>query len=322
MAINFALLGTGRIARDELAPALATAEGARLWSVLSRDLGRAREFAHGHRAAAPQPAFTDLGTLLADPDLDAVLIATPDRLHASQVIAAAGAGKHVLCEKPLATGLDEGRAMVDSCRRAGVRLGVGYHLRWHAGHRALVEAIGGGLVGTPRHVRALWTHVAADDGNWRAHPELGRWWGLAGVGTHCLDLVRWVMAPIHGEVVELVSVIDRSVWHSPHDETAVLAMRFESGGTAELCSSVVARSPGGFEIYGSEGYAICRGTLGGHGGGEIVTHQGTFPFQPRNPYVGEIEDFVAAVVEGREPEVGGEEGLRNVELLLEAVNGA
>ena len=197
--IRIAMIATGRIAGNALAPAIERAAGAELWSVLSRDAGRARDFAERHRAASPEPAYTDLDALLADPDLDAVLIASADGLHAGQCIAAASAGKHVLCEKPMATTAADAERMTAACRAAGVRLGIAYHMRWHRGHRDLADAAHAGRFGVLRHMRAQWSMRARDDSNWRARSEVGRWWGLAAVGTHCLDQVRWYMSPLPSE---------------------------------------------------------------------------------------------------------------------------
>lgn len=319
MNLNIAILGPGRIANDSLAPAIHAVEGITLWSVLSRDRERAAEFARRHAAAAPQPAHDDLDALLADPQLDAVLIASPDRLHADQAVRAAGAGKHVFTEKPMATETAECRAMVDACAKANVRLGVAYHMRWHAGHRRLAAMAHAGEFGELRHMRVLWARRQADDSNWRASSDVGRWWSLAGVGTHCLDQVRWFMLPTCGEVVRVRSVINRSVWGSPHDETAAVSLQFENGATAEICTSVLFDAPRRMEVYGSEGRAICEGTLGPGGDGSIVTHDGPMTFERVDPYVGEIADFVAAVRERRDPEVSGGEASRNVEILLDAI---
>ena len=319
MTVNFAMIATGRIAEDQLAPAVAKAEGARLWSVLSRDRRRAADFAVRHGAAAPAPAFDDLGALLADPALDAVIIASPDKLHAAQGVAAARAGKHVFAEKPMVTDRAEGRALVDACREAGVKLGVAFHMRWHAGHRALAAAAHAGRFGALRHVRVLWSKRAPDASNWRASPEIGRWWSLGGVGPHCIDQVRWFLLPSAGEVCAVESVVDRSVWNSPHDETAVVALHFENGATAEVCTSMQFDAPTRVEVYGEDGWAVAEDTLGYNGDGRIRTHRGALDFPVRNPYVGEVRDFVLAVEEDRPPEVDGEEGLRNVDLLLQAV---
>jgi predicted dehydrogenase len=320
MTMNIAMLGTGRIADGQLAPAIAEADGVRLWSVLSRDAERGRKFAERHGAAAPNAVHTDLDSLLADDELDAVLIASPDKLHAPQCIAAARAGKHVLTEKPMATDVAEAQAMVDACDEAGVVLAVAYHLRWHAGHRKLAAAIRAGDLGTVRHMRVQWTFLAPNAENWRASAEVGRWWGLAGVGTHCLDQVRWLMVPSCGEIVVQENLISREVWKGPHDETALISLGFESGATAEVCSSVLFAAPRRMEVFGSESYAICDDTLGPHGAGAISIGGKPMDYQVSNPYVGEIADFAAAVAEGRPPEVDGREGLRNVATLVAAVS--
>ena len=107
------------------------------------------------------------------------------------------------------------------------------------------------------------------------------------------------------------------MYGGPHDETAVVSMIFESGATAEFCSSVQFESPPAMEVYGSRGYAIGVRTLGPHGAGSIATRDGKLRFEIENPYVGEIVDFAQAVRDGRPPAVGAREGLRNVELLTE-----
>lgn len=315
--MNLAILGTGGIADARLAPAIRKAGGVQLWSVLSRSLPRAEAFAKSHGAAAPEPAFTDLQALLDDPELDGVVVATPDRLHAVQTVAAARAGKHVLVEKPMATSVEEAKAMLRACEEAGVKLAVAYHLRWHQGHRHLEDRARAGTFGKLRHMRAQWAWPARDASNWRAHEEVGRWWSLAGVGTHLLDLIRWFMVPRCGEVEVVRSVLSRSVWQTPHDETAVVALRFEDGSTAEFCSSVLFEAPHRVELYGSEGWAVADGTLGPLGRGTATTNRGSLRFTPVDPYIGEILDFAAAVRHDRRPEVDGREGLRNVELLLQ-----
>ena len=115
------------------------------------------------------------------------------------------------------------------------------------------------------------------------------------------------------------SVIDRSVFGSPHDETAVLVLHFENGATAEICTSMQFVSPKRMEVYGEKGWAVAEETFGYDGDGWIRTDRGDLDFPVRNPYVAEVRDFVLAVEEDRKPEVDGEEGLRNVDLLLRAV---
>ncbi|MEM7744093.1 MAG: Gfo/Idh/MocA family oxidoreductase [Pseudomonadota bacterium] len=319
MTMNIAIVATGGIADKQLAPALTDAPNAQLWSVFSRDMDRAAAFAAQHGAASTDAAHDDLDTLLADPDLDAVLITSPDKLHADQAVRAAKAGKHVLTEKPMATDRKDAVAMIDAADASDVRLAVAYHMRWHAGHRKLFHAAQDGAFGTLRHLRIHWPTPAKNADGWRAKSDVGRWWALAAVGTHCLDQIRWFMTPQCGEIVRSESIINREVYKGPHEETALLTYQFENGSTAELCASVLYQGPRVMELYGSDGYAICSETLGPHGEGRIETHLGNFGYTPANPYVGEIEDFAAAVRDGRPAEVDGREGAANVDLLLKAV---
>jgi predicted dehydrogenase len=318
MALNVAMIGTGRIASMKLLPALQNATGAELWSVLSRDAGRATEIANQFGAKSPTPGYDNIDAMLADPELDAVIIATPDKLHSAQAIAAARAGKHVFCEKPMTTSLAEADAMLKACDEAGVKLGVAFHIRWHAGLRKLHNAAQNGELGDLRHIRVQWSSLAPDAGNWRADTEVGKWWSLAGVGTHCLDQILWFMEPTCGEVVEVKSVISRDVWKGPNDETALISMRFANGATADLCSSVVFAGPTQFELYGTKGYAKGENAVSITGEGRMWTDKGDWDFPVVDPYQLEIEDFAAAVRDDRAPEVDGVMGRRNTAILLEA----
>lgn len=316
--LRIGLVGPGSIADRRLAPAVRQLAGAELWSVCSRDPERAAAFAARHGARGP--VFTELDDMLADPRLDAVVIATPDRLHAPQAIAAARAGKHVFLEKPMATAVDEADALVRTCRAAGVRLAVGYHLRFHAGLRALRERVVAGELGRLVHMRATWTFVERDPTDWRAGPQVGRWWALGAVGTHCLDLARWFMRPACGELERALALTSNPVHHGPHDETAVLALRFASGATADILCSVLFRASRSIELYGEHGTARADDVLGPHGGGRITVEGRELAYQPVDPYMGELQDFVDAVAHGRAPEVDDDEGLANVRWLCDVTS--
>jgi len=114
-SVAWGIVGPGRIADTQIAPAIRELADHRLAAVASRDHGRAAAFAQRHGSGVP---YDNYAALLADPAVDAVYIATPNGLHAEQVIAAAAAGKHVLCDKPLATSLADGERAVAACAAA------------------------------------------------------------------------------------------------------------------------------------------------------------------------------------------------------------
>ena len=318
MSFKLGLIGPGGIANSRLAPAISELEDVDLWSVMSRDMGRAGEFAQRHGAKSPTPAYDDLDAMLDDASLDGVLIATPDKLHARQVEAAAAKGKHVLVEKPMATDVKSAQSMVNACSKAGVTLAVAYHMRHHAGLKPLQARVAAGEFGKVHHMRVQWTFHAGDDSNWRASANVGRWWGLGGVGTHSLDQVFWFMGGQGGAVEDVQSVISTAKFGGPHDETAIVALRFENGATAEFSSSVMFDAPSRFELYAEKGRIIGERVLSTNGDGELWVNGEPFSYAPANPYAGEIRDFVQAARDGSAPAVSGEDALSNVDVLLRA----
>jgi 1,5-anhydro-D-fructose reductase (1,5-anhydro-D-mannitol-forming) len=317
--LNIGLVGPGGIADHRLAPALGRLRGACLWSVCSRDADRGHAFAARH--AARGPVHTDLAAMLADPELHAVVLATPDRLHAAQAIACARAGKHVFVEKPLATSVPDAQAVLTAARDHAVTLAVGYHLRWHAGLRLLRERLHAGDLGRVLHLRVAWTFVERDPGNWRAGADVGRWWSLAAVGTHALDLAHWLLAPVCGDLTDLRALTTAFVHGGPHDESAVLALRFADGATADILTSVLFRAPRSVDIYCDRGSARAEEVLGPHGRGRItLTIDGTttdLAYVEADPYQSELQDFVDAIHGSRPPEADAAAGLRNVQWLCE-----
>ncbi len=313
--IRVGLIGPGSIADERLIPALAKIAGAVFWSVLGRDQKKAEAFAEKHGAKGAQAAFVDLSAFLADPELDAVIIASPDKLHAEQAIACAKAGKHVFVEKPLATSAEDAAAIVAACKAAKVKLTVGYHLRYHAGHRKVSNLLADPAtspIGEIRHIAVSWT-MQAKTADWRADDKLGQWWSLAALGTHSLDLVSWLLKG--DSIKETSCVVSSPVFGSAHDETSLVGLVFESGVTASILSSVVFRAPRVVEIFGSKGSIRCVETLGPRGTGTITVNGEDLPFAPVDPYGGELSDFIVAVASGKEPYVTGDEGAANVILL-------
>lgn len=314
--INLAIFGLGEVADKVRAPSIRCVPGVQLWSVLSRDLGRAREFARRHEAASPDPAHTDIHRILADPHLHAVLITSPDASHAEQAIAAMRAGKHVFVEKPMAVDAASAESMLRVSIEANVRLGVAYRLRWHVGHRQLFSRLCVGEIGELIHSRFHYSFFDKDHEGWRAKGELSPWWCLGRAGTHVLDFARWLMQPTCGEVQEIRGLISGERWKRATDETALAALRFESGATSEIYISVLFDSESRGEIYGTKGSVVMRDTLTPAAKGQILVNGTELAFDSTNPFHEELADFVAAIREDRSPEVGGLTGVWNVCALL------
>jgi predicted dehydrogenase len=148
--VRWGLIGAGDIVRRRVGDALRESAGSTLAGVTRARADLVDAFAREIGAAR---AFATWQELVADPAIDAVYIATPVRLHAQQTIAAAAAGKHVLCEKPMAMDAAECDEMIEACRRAGVALGIAYYRRFYPAVIRVKEILASGEIGTPVFAR-------------------------------------------------------------------------------------------------------------------------------------------------------------------------
>src|SRR5271165_1037764 len=191
--------------------------------------------------------------LLADPKVDAVVLATPHSMHASQVIAAAAAKKHIFCEKPFALTKESAEQAVDAAKNAGVTLGLGYNRRFHPEMTKLRARIRAGELGTILHVEATMTFPNAlmlKPDAWRANRDETPCGGLTPMGVHAVD-----------GMIDLCGPIDHVFAQSFHrvvpvdaDDTTSILFRMKEGMSGYL-STMTATGPGfSFQVFGSKGW--------------------------------------------------------------------
>ena len=331
MQVGWAIVSAGRHPDLKMAPAINAAKDTEIVAVVSRDLGRAREFAAKHKVRTP---YDDFDAMLRDPAVDVVYLASPNFLHCEQTVKAAQAGKHVLCEKPMALTLEDCRRMVETCRQQGVRLGTGFHLRHHPGHQRMRELVQGGSLGTIVMAQAQWAYGARGVEKPGPRAALQQWWedpamvgagSWMGSGVHCADLLRYVLGQ---EVVEVTAITDTSE-AEPLEHLATVLLRFEGGalGTA-VASRRLPDSHNNLTVYGSLGRGEVRGGL--HvdlqGTLEVATdafHDAEeYPNDPLAMYVRQVAAFNEAVTSGAEPVASGWDGLKVAEVTLAMVESA
>jgi predicted dehydrogenase len=279
-----------------------------------RDLARARKLCEDEGGGMPLQAFADLDAMLDGAGLDAVILATPDGLHVEQALAALARGIHVLVEKPLALDVEAAKRAVAAAEGARRALAVGYHLRHHEGHRLVYERLPA-LVGSLRRIEARWAWPDPATSGWRARGEAARYWSLAALGTHLVDLAVWL-----GGETEAARVVADVRRRDGADVAAEATIRFPGGVVAELGVSVEYRSVPRLSLVGTEGEVECLGTLGARGAGSIVrrTPRGEttpVPFTPADPYLLQLRAFVDDARTGRAPATGGAVAVAVVEMV-------
>jgi 1,5-anhydro-D-fructose reductase (1,5-anhydro-D-mannitol-forming) len=310
--LGWGIVGLGRIAGTEIAPAITASASGALISVVSRDQGRAEAFAREHGAAS---AVDDYAKMLANPAVGAVYIATPNAQHAEQVVAAARAGKHVLCDKPLALKVADARRCIAECRSAGVGLGITFQTRFFDGMPEAAGLIRDGGIGRVVTAEAQIGTRGSLPRGWRTDPALAGLGTLNNIGVHALDILRYL---IGSEVLEVAAMASSEPGFEI-DTTDLVLLRFSNGALGQLNASQAVPHPrDDIALYGTEGRVLAPNLSRPDRDSvmSFITRDGEreFPVSSRGSYLRTVKAFTEAVENGRDPSPSGEDGLRSVEL--------
>jgi predicted dehydrogenase len=315
--LRWGLIGAGDIAKKRIAPALRDMPNSDFVSVSRSRFELAETFAKEFGA---RKWFADWRELIADDEIDAVYIATPVYLHAKQTIAAAEAGKHVLCEKPMALNVRECDEMLAACRANNVKLGIAYYRHFYPVIARIKEIIASGEIG----------NVSVAQINafeyFNPNPENSRYWLLEkeksgggpmkDFGCHRLE----VLLNLFGAAKNLKSLITNVVFEREVEDTAAVLLQFEHGTFANLTITHAAREPQDtLDIFGTQG-SIHIPVLNQ---AEIKIKTGDnerIEFHPPNTNLHQplIEEFADAVLADRQPKLNGEIG-KMIEVLMHKI---
>lgn len=309
--LNVGLIGLGRVG-ERHAKALKEIPEARLYALVGSTVEKANHFIKQQALDHSIHTYHSYEQMIADPLLHAVIIATPDKLHAQQVLIAMNANKHVFVEKPLCTTLAEGKTIADLFYKKKLTLGVGYHLRWHEGLREVTSRIHQKQIGDIHHMRLSWSVNFIQHAAWRIKPDCSQWLCLSVLGTHLLDIVRWVLVPICGEIETIHAYVDNSFLNGPYDESVSVHAKFHSGAIAEIFCSVLFDSPFQFEINGYKGHAVGMDVIGDEKDSCIFINHEKLNFKKSNFYYSELKNFIESIKYHKTPEVSLNEALKNV----------
>jgi 1,5-anhydro-D-fructose reductase (1,5-anhydro-D-mannitol-forming) len=311
--LGWGIIGIGNIVRGTIAPAMVAEPQCELIAAVSRDQGRADQFVAEYGAGH---AYTDYDEMLANPEVEAVYIATPNLQHPEQVIAAAHAGKHILCDKPLANSASDAARAVDSCREAGVKLGVNFHNRHLPWVQDASRMIGEGVIGDVKVV-----HLQVGSGprhytNWRADPDIAGLGSVHNVGVHGLDFLRVLL---HADPVEVTAIFDREPGGGSVEMLALILLRFASGALVYYnCNESLLHPRNDITIYGSTGRIVGSGFTRSRSDGDlaVLTEAGesVTRYPAPDAHRRSLAAFTRAVLAGDEPNASGVDGLRSAQV--------
>jgi 1,5-anhydro-D-fructose reductase (1,5-anhydro-D-mannitol-forming) len=306
---QWGLIGASTIAHEWVIDAIRTV-GGEIVSVMSTSAERGAAYARDHGIAK---SVTDVDELVNDPDVQAVYISTTNELHRDQVLAAARAGKHMLCEKPLALSLDDAHAMVKAARDAGVVMATNHHLRGAATHRAMRDAIAAGTIGKPLAARVFHAvYLPPHLQGWRLErPEAGGG-VILDITVHDTDTLRFVLGD---DPVDAIAVGQYGgMAKAGLEDAAMGVLRFKSGLVAQFHDGFTTKyATTGFEVHGSEGSLIGRNCMTQQPVGTVTLRNADgeteLSINHRNLYQNTLAAFEDAIAGRGKPLCSGEDGI-------------
>jgi xylose dehydrogenase (NAD/NADP) len=247
--VKWGILGNANIARACVIPAICKSGNGTAYALATRSLERATELVSRYGI---QQVYASYDALLADPDVEAVYVPLPNHLHHPWTLGALEAGKHVLCEKPLACNARQAEEMAGVAEASGLLLMEAFMYRFHPRSRLIKQMVQDGVIGTPRLVRSAFTYVMDEqsmtsEDNPRLRPETGGG-ALLDIGCYSVSVARWMMG------AEPTHVQGQATYHRTGvDVHFVGTLRFPQGGLATLETSFISALQQTYTIVGSEG---------------------------------------------------------------------
>jgi predicted dehydrogenase len=313
--LGFALCGLGSLSTHQIAPALQKTANCRLAGIITGTPAKAARWKAQY--GIPDQNVYDYETMhrIADnPDIDVVYVVTPNALHLKYALIAARAGKHVYCEKPMEISVARCREMIDGVKAAGRVLGVGYRLHFEPNNLECVRIARSREFGALKLIDAHFG-FSIQPGVWRLNRALAGGGPLMDVGIYCLQATRYLTGeePVsvsanltHGGGGRFTEVEESITWQA----------RFPSGTLAHCSSSYNAAPAGYFRALAERGWFALDpafnydGIRGGRSDGTAIDHPDV------DQFAAEMDDFAASLQAGRPTRVPGEEGLRDVQIMM------
>jgi 1,5-anhydro-D-fructose reductase (1,5-anhydro-D-mannitol-forming) len=321
MALNWGLVGASTIAAQHMISAIRSVGGNRIVAVLSSSAERGAAYAKTHDIAS---STTDLDDLLATPGLGAVYISSTNEKHKDQALAALAAGKHVMCEKPLAMSAADAVEMVEAADRAGVILATNHHLRNAGSHLKIKELIDAGRIGAVQAVRIFHAvHLPPSLQGWRIDNPKAGGGVIPDIVVHDADTVGFQLGEYPVSVVgkEVSTGLGKGV------EDGVMSIwQMPSGVQVQTHESfTIAYAGTGIEYHGTEGSIVARGVMTQQPVGTIELRDASgisdIPFDEHDLYARSMGLFMNAVAGKGQPSATGRDGVRSL-AVAEAVKRA
>ena len=314
--IGYAVVGLGSIAEVAVLPALRNSKTSKLMALVSHDKARAQQL--GAKFGVKHCyAYENYDQCLSQPGVDAVFVTSVNGAHAEQTIRAANAAKHVLCEKPMATSVEDCRRMVQACRANGVRLMTAYRKYFEPGSVALKKLVSSGKLGSLRHIFSSYTEIV-DPGkakSWQLNRKLAGGGSLMDIGIYCVNTMRWVAGstPIDATAYRWT---DTPKSFREVEDSIAFRLTHRDGLVCQGTSSYSSMAASFVQVHGDQGWAALNPAFAFEEErrlfGKIRGKWFERTFKVIDEFALELNAFAESIRRGRDPEPDGMEGLRDL----------
>lgn len=324
--LGFAVVGLGRLALEELLPAFGACKKAKVTALVSGSRDKALNVARQY--GVPETHLYDYGTydrLRDNPDVDIIYIVLPNGMHAEYTIRGARAGKHILCEKPMATSSADCRAMIDACKAADRKLMIAYRCQYEPYNRAMIDLARNRTFGEVKAILASNGQNMAHNRQWRFDRTLAGGGALPDVGIYCLNAARYITGEEPVEVFGMVYSTPGDDRFREVEEEVAFTLRFPSGVIASCSTSYgyhqsrryrVLATDGWFDLDPAFSYRGLQMRIGHQEGkAEAIAQR---RYQEVNQFALEMDHMATCILENRQPHTPGEEGLQD-QVIMEAI---
>lgn len=314
--LRYAVIGLGHIAQVAVLPAFAHARNAELVALVSGDPVKLQKL--GDKYDVPHRfLYDDLDACLASDEIDAVYVALPNDLHYECCLRAAAAGKHILCEKPLAVTVHDAEEMLAAAERAGVKLMTAYRLHFEPANLAAIEAVRSGKIGEVRYFNSTFSYQITDPENIRLRADRGGG-PIYDIGVYCINAARYLL----GDEPEEVSAFTANSGDKRFrevEESAAALLRFPGGRLATFVVSFGSADSARYEIVGTEGSIVLdpayEYSMALEATFKVGENEREKKFPHTDQFAGEIEEFSRDVLGDREPEPNAREGIADLRII-------
>jgi predicted dehydrogenase len=324
--VGFAIAGLGRLALGQILPAFAACTQAIPVALISGTPEKARTVAAQYGIAPDHVlGYGEMARLRDLPRVQAVYIVTPNGVHLETIQAVAGAGKHILCEKPMANTSAEATEMVSLCDAAKVKLMVAYRCQYEPYNRHVMALVRNGALGKVRLIEAANMQVQGPLDQWRLKAPLAGGGALPDIGLYCLNGVRAMLAEEPCEVFARIFSPAGDARYAEVEETITFMLRFPSGAVANCAASYGAHESKNMALYLEKGRIEFENAFAYQGQRLRIAHRDgaaeavdEVRLAQANQFALEIDHFADCILHGKAPRTPGSEGVKD-QVIMEAI---